>query len=512
MLSSSHVSASSAPQAWPRLSLSEQRRCWVWERKHYPTLSPAGQRRYQAYLAARGGRLLPAHAVRLPLSAEPFWLLEPAARFHRFRSAPQLPAHADVVIIGAGLTGASAFYHLRESGLHVVLLEEAERPCAQASGKNGGNFQLLAESYIGTYDGMVGERQDILRAHFPHLSAHELKTHAECDVGLMLDFTRRNLERFSALVKREQLDCDYSLGGWLQLASDAHEASAMEDDQQWLAAEEMTMVAPDALRTRLAGPLPFPGRFIFRSGNYHPVKFVHAVLRLALAQPKLQCFTGVKVHSLRQGRGTTIVETSEGRLVAGRVIVATNAFTPHVLPEYRGVVQCQASQMLNLEHVPHHLAGATVTERAGEIYYNSPAGTAYQRGRQHYGMLHYGTDAVGLVDDPYHVVRSGALFQRMLAAVHTRFPETRQQPASRCWAGPLGITSDRTPLIGWRHHGRVLMAVAFNGFGGSWCVEAGAVVADLAVTGADLAPEARMVFSPCRFFPPATQWRPTAVV
>ncbi|MFE5793160.1 NAD(P)/FAD-dependent oxidoreductase [Streptomyces sp. NPDC056503] len=49
-----------------------------------------------------------------------------------------LPATADVVVVGAGITGAAVAHHLARRGASVVVLEQAPRPGAGATGYSGG--------------------------------------------------------------------------------------------------------------------------------------------------------------------------------------------------------------------------------------------------------------------------------------------------------------------------------------------------------------------------------------
>lgn len=52
--------------------------------------------------------------------------------------AGTMPARADVVVVGAGITGASVAHHLARRGVAVVVVEQALRPGAGATGRSGG--------------------------------------------------------------------------------------------------------------------------------------------------------------------------------------------------------------------------------------------------------------------------------------------------------------------------------------------------------------------------------------
>lgn len=77
-------------------------------------------------------------------STHSFWHSEPSALLTGHRSTRDLPKTADVVIIGSGITGTSAAYHLLTGtngeksedtkGLSVVMLE-AREACWGATGR-----------------------------------------------------------------------------------------------------------------------------------------------------------------------------------------------------------------------------------------------------------------------------------------------------------------------------------------------------------------------------------------
>jgi uncharacterized protein with NAD-binding domain and iron-sulfur cluster len=72
----------------------------------------------------------------VPNSSKSFWHSEPDQFLLGHRTTPNLPTHADVVIVGCGITGANAARYLVESGkdLKTVVLE-AREVCWGATGR-----------------------------------------------------------------------------------------------------------------------------------------------------------------------------------------------------------------------------------------------------------------------------------------------------------------------------------------------------------------------------------------
>ena len=77
-------------------------------------------------------------ATGMPISDEPYWFRagHPLAGH---QSRPELPAQVDVVIIGAGLTGAATAYHFARTTqsppLRVAVLDQGD-PAGEASGRD----------------------------------------------------------------------------------------------------------------------------------------------------------------------------------------------------------------------------------------------------------------------------------------------------------------------------------------------------------------------------------------
>ena len=488
------------------------------ESEFYSLFSEDAKASYQELVAELGAKMK--HPIRLPAQTQPFWLLQ-EGEWVNYRSTAELPREAGIVIIGAGLTGASAAYHafalsdeVREGRKSVVVLE-AGQPGSGASGHNGGNFQLLSESYTGhAYEGLIQERFKILSARYPGRDDAVLREKAKEQAEAIVRFSEANFERFVNLVEREKIECDFSRSGWLRTCASQEEEASMLADTAWLAEmnvkPKMEVWSSEKMEAELHVKSPFRGRFALGNGNYHPYKYLTGVFRLLLKKG-LKLYTGVKVSRVEsEAPGRVRVETPIGVIYAEKVIVATNAFTPQLFPQFN-MIHTVPSQIMNLEHIEDPLQGATVTERGGDIYYNFPRSQQYvDASGTRRGMLHYGLDYDFGVEDPTRLPISTEYLEEMLAQTSERFPGTEGQPPSRMWTGPMAFTDDRTPLIGFmplaenpkEENKDIVMAVAFQGYGGSFCAQAGYAAAHAVFSGEIDSVAPQKVFSPLRYFNP----------
>lgn len=473
------------------------------ERLLRPRFDPGAAAAFQRWVAEVGARMR--GPIAMPEEETPYWQLLPSP-LAAFRSTPELPTEVDLLIIGAGLTGASAAYHalpLVQAGQRVAVVDLAD-PASQASGRNGGNFELIPENFLGPYEGLVRERYKFLRVTRPGLQEAELREQAERQARMVVGFGLRNSERFRRIVTEERIDCDYSPHGWLRVAETAEEEVALKEEVALVGNEELLVYwSPEKIFAEVGLRSYFGGRCAPKSGNYHPRKFVCGVLGKALERG-VGLYSRVRVDNIVTGAGPDpIVCTSEGDIRARRVIVATNAFTSHLFPELEQIA-CFQSQILNLEHVEDRLKGMTVTEKKGDLYYNFPGATRYvdaQGVRR--GMLHVGGGLDRPAPPPEDLQRSMAVLGLVKAGTDRRFPDTRGQPPSRVWTGPMAFTPDRLPALGFfRRSGAdpqsLVVAAGFNGYGGSYCVEAGYTAVEMLAAGRALPEVPEDVFSPHR--------------
>lgn len=436
-----------------------------------------------------------AFPIQVPVNHEPCW-----SRYEhplkKYRSRHQLPSGADVVIIGAGLTGASAAYHLRDAvaqGRRVIILERGS-PACEASGRNAGNFELLPENSVGTYEGFARERLHFLRRCYPDIPPEVLRVEADRQASLVLSFAVRNRERLKQIIAQEKIACDFSPKGWLYLAHTEREEQAICDEVALAGRHDQQVEIWSRLKIRqeFGFESGFIGRFVPGDGTYHPAKFVYGVLEIAV-KAGIELYTGVSVRRVaHSSNADPVVETAEGAVRAKAIIVATNAFTSELFPELGAITPAQ-SQISITEFAPDRCRGRVVTSEDGPVYFNQPRAAA----RDGAAPLLLGGGKDRRMKNPSSRRRSASIHLELLKLRNRYFPELRHRPFSTEWVGPIALTPDQIPAMGLLKPG-IVVAAGFNGYGGSYCVAAGQAAADMAISGAvpDWLPED--VFSPLR--------------
>jgi gamma-glutamylputrescine oxidase len=210
---------------------------------------------------------------------------------------------ADVCVVGGGFTGLSAAIHLAEAGADVVLLE-AERIAAAASGRNGGQIHS-------------GQRRDVLWLE---------KRFGFDRAKLLWDMAEEAKALLRTLIVRFAIRCDLRSG-----VIEAQHKPALMRDAARLVEALSTRYGYDRLslldRTEAASALGSDLFFgtILDHGGGHLDPF-----RLSLGLARAATLLGAAIHEgspalalLRQD-GRPLVRTASGDISADHVIVATD--------------------------------------------------------------------------------------------------------------------------------------------------------------------------------------------
>lgn len=158
-------------------------------------------------------RLSDRYPVSNPVTA--FWNTE-GRLLDDHRSTLDLPAEADISIIGSGFTGVATAYHILKdnpSPPSIVLLD-ARKVCSGATGRNGGHIK--PDTYF-------------------NVAKHTKLFGAEAAAELAA-FEMANVYAVKSLVEKEGLDCDFHLTRAIDVLLDRDHASETESAYQQLVA------------------------------------------------------------------------------------------------------------------------------------------------------------------------------------------------------------------------------------------------------------------------------------
>lgn len=319
----------------------------------------------------------------------PFWPTPPD------RYPGRLPERADVLVIGGGITGVSLMHHLGRAGIDAMLVER-DHLASGASGRNAGF--LLA--------GVADCYAEAVRI-FGRPRARDIWTMTE----------ENHIEEIAAVRGHE---IGYRRTGSIVLASGPREAEQLAESAE-LMTEDGFECAWDG--NRLTNPA---------DGEVTPSLLVAAFARQAAPGSIRE---GVAVTAIEKANGDVLVHMGDEECRAGCVILATNAYTPQLLPQVP--IQPRRAQMLASAPGAAHLCDQPTYSHFGYRYWRQlPTGEVLIGGWR---------DTAFEVEVGYDE-RPTPEIQGHLES-HLRQLGADGEVTHR-WSGTMGFTESGLPLIG----------------------------------------------------------------
>jgi sarcosine oxidase subunit beta len=380
----------------------------------------------------------------------------------------------DVVVVGGGLIGSAAAYHLAQSGVRTLLIEQGDL-ASGASGANFGNVQVQ-----------------------------------DAEFGLSMELTLQGYEKFSTLEAELDYDLDQRRTGSLLLIENERQWAAMEQraadlqavgvPAQLLDLDGARRLAPGLSPEVIIGALYHDGE-----GQLNPFKLVQAYA-LRGQEHGLEVWTHAEVTRVcvQDGR-VTGVEVREPRakgssarqIPAAWVVLAAGAWARR-LARTAGVdlpLRWVHGEALITEPLPlltrHAISSAAFFEQTEESEDQVVGFCMRQR-----------PEGNVMIGEAAQV--AGGLGRRVTATAlpvvaceaQKRFPNLRQVAVLRGWAIPVAFVPDNRPLLGPLDEVAGLLVA--TGLKSTIILTplVGALVADM-VTGRDLDPRLAE-FSPSR--------------
>ncbi|MAS06566.1 MAG: FAD-dependent oxidoreductase [Ahrensia sp.] len=326
---------------------------------------------------------------------------------------PDLPAEADVVVIGAGYTGLNAALQTAREGLSTLVID-AEEIGGGCSTRNGGQVSTSIKPGFATLKRRYGE--ELARA--------------------LLREGQASLDYVARLVADEELDCDFREVGRFHGAHMPHLYAKLEEECRtphpvWNTdayAVPKSDMAAELGTEAYHGGVVYPHHCSIDAGKFHAGLLARVLTAGAVV--KGHC-PAVSIERTRPG---FIVNTARGPVRAGKVIVATNGYSGPLAPwQQRRIIPIGSYVIATEELAPELVDRLFPTDRILSdtrklVYY-------YRLSPDRKRVLFGGRVSLSETDPK----KSAVKLHRSMTAL---FPELETARISHSWMGFVGYTFD----------------------------------------------------------------------
>lgn len=380
-----------------------------------------------------------------------------------------LPEETDVVVVGGGIAGTSAAYHLAAAGVRTLLLEQ---------GRVGEGATAAA---IGVFSPPMRQPFDET-VHF----------RGEETARRIWEFALRSVAGLGRLLteRGDAAATELDLSGGHVLA-DAHALHEVEGSYRALekAGLPVEWLSGDATRALTHGRGFLGGYRIEGGGCLAPGPTAVALARAARDEGAV-VVERVDVGEVRRAEGRMVVETAAGEVRCEMVVYATHVDSRRFSPFLGDEIVPIRGQGMMTEAGPPRFKGSFSTHWKLNVWRSDAQGRLVLGGWRH--------DAW---DRSYWKTRPELdphLQENIQGWFESTFPEAAPLPVARRWSGIFGWTADYLPLVGPLPGRTGELAISgFSGGGLPFAFESGRVIASI-VSGSDPVPGSELL-NPRRF-------------
>jgi glycine/D-amino acid oxidase-like deaminating enzyme len=393
-----------------------------------------------------------------PIEETCYWLAQLPRREVR---SLQGPAETDVVIIGGGLTGLWTALFLKEldPAREVAVVEQG----IAAWGASGRNAGMLAET--------IDHTHGLAIQHFGQAEAARLATLGERNVRELTDFIRAN-----------RIECDYEpTGRYMASFTEAHLAEAQRnvDIARSLGIDTHRLLSREELQAEVHSPLYLGGLEVKGGGIMDPARLTDGLRRVA-EERGVRVHERTRVEAVEEDGAGVRVRANGTVLRARRAVLATSAYTHHLLPEVRHrFIPLYDYIMVSQPLSPDQWRSIGWRGRQGitdgRTFFNYYRPTA--DGRVLWGTSEATYYRGNRVDESCD--HSQRHYDSLRASWRRTFPQLADLEWPYAWGGAICSTTRLTPYFGQALGGRAWYGLGFTGHGLGSTRVAGQILAHL---------------------------------
>lgn len=334
---------------------------------------------------------------------------------------PDLPAEADVVVVGSGFTGLSAALALVRAGRSVVVLDRGV-PGFGASTRNGGQ---------------IGSGNQKFRVQRLIELRGRKKAEAMLREGVLM------LEHIASLVERERIDCHFSRCGRFRAAIQAAHYESMARDMEDLrkiAGVESFMVPRAEQHAEIGSDVFHGGSVLPGDASLHPALY-HAGLMQRMGEAGGSVIGQCSAEAISREGGAYSVKASRGTIKARDVIIATNGYTDGLVPQLGRRIVPIGSGLIATGEIPEATFVRLMPKN--RVYGNTNRVFYYFRAAPGERRVIWGGRVGRLAGNT-----SPKAFRHLARDMLDVFPDLANVPITHAWDGMIGYTYDEVPHLG----------------------------------------------------------------
>ncbi|MBF0397720.1 MAG: FAD-dependent oxidoreductase [Desulfobacterales bacterium] len=370
----------------------------------------------------------------------------------------QKDIYVDVAIVGGGFTGLSSAFHLKKSEPEIkIALLESQIIGYGASGRNAG-FNMT----------LFGLTMSFTAIRFGRTKAREAHIYME-----------RAVDTLHSLINGLKINCDYEHPGFLRVAtSEKYKKRILHEIElvNSLGIKGIEWINKEKLSEQVKSPNYLGAWLEPRCGLLNPAKLSWG-WKSIIESIGVHVFENTSVIEISKDRDKLCLTTSNGKVYADKIVLATNAYS-HLIPELKQKqvpvwTYIVLTEPLNQKHF-------------AEICWKNRQGIEDARNLVHYyrltadnRILMGGRDVSFAYDLDTNLDINSDTFNLLEKDVLQTFPILKGIKFTHRWGGPVSVPVDLAPAMGYLGDKRVVYSLGCLGHGVSLTHLNGCTVSDL---------------------------------
>jgi glycine/D-amino acid oxidase-like deaminating enzyme len=332
-----------------------------------------------------------------------------------------LPSKVDLAVIGAGIPGLSAAYHLAKRGASVAVLE-AETVGWGASSRNGGMVLPALRLDAETVEAKYGA--ELMRK--------------------LLEDSLTSVTTVENIINQEHIDCGFTRCGHLLLANKPAHFTSLQHGSEWMDQHfnyKTRTIARSDLHDEIGSDVYYGGQVDETSAGLNPAQYAVGLAKAVEKAGAVLCPRARLLHVEKTSNGYKL-KTGRGELVAGQVLVTTGGYTGAATPQLQRLIIPIGSYIIATQPLPESLANQLIPHNRMVFDYRHFLN--YYRLSADNRMV-FGGRAAFFPETDSTIRSSVDILRREMVHV---FPQLKDIEVEYAWGGTLDFAFDQMPHAG----------------------------------------------------------------